>query len=560
MSVALSTRSKKPELIEGLITDRIIKPWVAVTKTFNYIRKDPLIDWLATYKGKTTESNQTFTGFLCSQGIKFENNIIKYIEENISPVLKIDSFYSDESVKLTIKALKEKVPVIYSAPLKNGVIKCYGVADLIVRKDMLSKFFSDKSYLESLNLDGDYYVIDIKYSSLKTDDNFFLKNEDKEKCYKVQLWLYNKCIEKYVNTVSKHAFILGRKNMTGGPFDLLGVVDLEQVDPFDVGQLARDAVKWVQDVKLWGHKWSINPPCKPELYPNMKNKMTPRWISMEKNKLAECLGEITSIYYCGVVKRNNAISNGIFSWRDKRCNSSVLGLGGKIGYTVDKILEINRQDKVKYYPKKLSLSIPSDKVICFVDFETLSEVFEDLNDVNTPNTESIIFCIGMYIYYVDRKKCEYKQFACKQNTPEEEYRIMTEFVQAVRLLKDPWLLYWYADKMMWNRASKRHRRTVHLNLKNWYDLYTVFKDEPIVIKGCFDFKLKSIIKGLNDNELIDFKYDSDVTNGMDAQIIAWNYYNNNEKYGQDFNNVLYYNKLDCLALYFIYKFLIRISS
>jgi hypothetical protein len=114
--------------------------------------------------------------------------------------------------------------------------------------------------------------------------------------------------------------------------------------------------------------------------------------------------------------------------------------------------------------------------------------------------------------------------------------------------------------MMWNRASKRHRRTVHLNLKNWYDLYTVFKDEPIVIKGCFDFKLKSIIKGLNDNELIDFKYDSDVTNGMDAQIIAWNYYNNNEKYGQDFNNVLYYNKLDCLALYFIYKFLIRISS
>ncbi len=560
MSVALSTRSKKPELVEGLTTDRIIKPWIAVTKTFNYIRKDPLIDWLTTYKSKTTETNQTFTGFLCSQGIKFENNIIKYIEENISPVLKIDSFYAEESVKRTIKALKEKVPVIYSAPLKNGVIKCYGVADLIVRKDILYNFFSDKSYLESLNLEGDYYVIDIKYSSLKTDDNFFLKNEDKEKCYKVQLWLYNKCMEKYVNTVSKHAFILGRKNTTGGPFDLLGAVDLDQIDPFDIGQLARDAVKWVQDVKLWGHKWSVNPPSKPELYPNMKNKMTPRWISMEKNKLAECLGEITSIYYCGVVKRNNAISNGVVSWRDKRCNSRVLGLGGKIGYTVDKILEINRQNTVKYYPKKISLTIPREKVICFIDFETLSEVFEDLSDVNTPNTESIIFCIGMYIYYTDRKRCEYKQFSCKQNTPGEEYRIMTEFVQAVRQLKDPWLLYWYADKMMWCRAVKRHRRTVHLNLKNWYDLYTVFKDEPIVIKGCFDFKLKSIIKGLNDNDLIDFKYDSDVTNGMDAQIIAWNYYNNNEKYEQDFTNVLYYNKLDCVALYFIYKFLIRISS
>lgn len=282
---------------------------------------------------------------------------------------------------------------------------------------------------------------------------------------------------------------------------------------------------------------------------------------MEKNKLSNCLGEITSIYYCGVSKRNNAISKGVVSWRDKRCNSKVLGLGGKIGYTVDKILNINRQNDVKFSPKRLSVILPRDKVICFVDFETLSEVFEDLDDVNNPNTESIIFCIGLYVYYTDRKKCEYKQFVCEKNNPEEELKIMNEFVKAVRQLRDPWLFYWYADKMMWNRATKRHNKTFHLNLKNWYDLYNVFKDEPIVIKGCFDFKLKSIIKSLNENELIDFSYnDSEVTNGMDAQIIAWNYYNNKDNYESEFNDVLYYNKLDCHALYFIYKFLSKIST
>jgi hypothetical protein len=561
MSVYTNTRSNKPELVKGLTTDRKIRPWVSATKTFNYIRKDPLIDWLSTYKRKPELPSITFTNFLCQQGIKFEQNIIQYIEANISPVVKIDSYYSESSVKLTVQAIKDNVPIIYSAPLKNGELKCYGVADLIIRKDMLPLFFSDKKYIESLNLEGDYYIIDIKYSSLKTDNDLFLKNEDKEKCYKVQLWLYNKCIEKHVKTRSKHAFILGRKNVNGGPFDLLGVVDLEQKEPFNIAELSRTSIKWVQDVKMWGNNWCVDPPCKPELYPNMKNKMIPRWISVEKNRLAESLGEITSIYYCGVIKRNKALSNGVVSWRDKRCNSKILGLGGKIGYTVDRILEINRQDDIKFLPTRVSLSLPSEKVICFVDFETLSEVFEDMEDVSTPNTESIIFCIGLYIYYTDRKKCEFKQFICNDNTHDEEFRIMSEFVATIRKLQDPWLFYWYADKMMWFRATKRHHRTIHLNLKRWYDLYTVFKDEPIVIKGCFDFKLKSIISSLNANQLIKFSYeDSEVTNGMDAQIIAWKYYNNKSEYVEEFNKVAYYNKLDCKALYFIYKFISRISN
>ena len=560
MSVSSNTRLNKPVLISGLTTDRKTRPWVSATKTFNYIRKDPLIDWLTTYKSRP-EYRHHQANFLCQQGLKFEQNIVQYIEDNISPLVKIDDRYSVGSVKKTIQAIRDNVPIIYSAPVKNGALKCYGVADLIVRKDILPLFLSDKKYLESLDLQGQYYVIDIKYSSLKTNKDFVLKNEDKEKCYKVQLWMYNKCIEKYVSSVSKHAFILGRKNVNGGPFDLLGVVDLEQKDPFYISDLARASIKWVQDVKMWGDKWSINPPCKPELYPNMKNKMTARWISVEKNKLAESLGEITSIYYCGVLKRNTAFTNGIVSWRDNRCNSKNLGLSGKIAYTVDRILKINRQDTVKFLPKKISTSLPHEKVICFIDFETLSEVFEEMEDVTNLKTDSMIFCIGLYIYYTDRKKCEFKQFICEYNTPEEELRIMTELVKTVRQLQDPWLFYWYADKMMWFKATRRHSSTIHLNLKRWFDLYTVFKDESIVIKGCFDFKLKSIISSLHANQLINFSYDdSEVTNGMDAQIIAWNYYCNKSEYSEAFDKVAYYNRLDCEALYFIYKFMSRISN
>ena len=89
----------------------------------------------------------------------------------------------------------------------------------------------------------------------------------------------------------------------------------------------------------------------------------------------------------------------------------------------------------------------------------------------------------------------------------------------------------------------------------------MFKDESIVIKGCFDFKLKSIISSLHANQLINFSYDdSEVTNGMDAQIIAWNYYCNKSEYSEAFDKVAYYNRLDCEALYFIYKFMSRISN
>ena len=44
----------------------------------------------------------------------------------------------------------------------------------------------------------------------------------------------------------------------------------------------------------------------------------------EKLAIAEEIGEITSIFYCGLKNRENAISQGISSFKDHDCTAIVL--------------------------------------------------------------------------------------------------------------------------------------------------------------------------------------------------------------------------------------------
>ena len=60
----------------------------------------------------------------------------------------------------------------------------------------------------------------------------------------------------------------------------------------------------------------------------------------EKEDIAEKLGDITQIWYCGIKNRQKALEKNILSWRDKRCNSKNLGMGGIRGEIIDKIITI----------------------------------------------------------------------------------------------------------------------------------------------------------------------------------------------------------------------------
>ena len=129
----------------------------------------------------------------------------------------------------------------------------------------------------------------------------------------------------------------------------LGVIDYSGVDK-DYIQKTKDAIKWVRDVKNNGHKWSINPPSRVELYPNMC--VESGFYSKEKEKIAQDIGEMTSVWYIGTKHRNIALKNDITSWKDPNCISKNIGINGANGSIIDKILDINRQNTDKIRPKK----------------------------------------------------------------------------------------------------------------------------------------------------------------------------------------------------------------
>jgi predicted RecB family nuclease len=129
---------------------------------------------------------------------------------------------------------------------------------------------------------------------------------------------------------------------------------------------------------------------------------------------------------------------------------------------------------------------------------------------------------------------------------------MNEFSDFLASRNYPKIYYWSAEPSIWKRAEIRNSRE-KLNLK-WCDLYQLFKGEPIVIRGCFDFSLKSIAKAMHRYGMISTSLESNCNSGMVAMLNCWKYYNQgrDEEIIQD---TIRYNEFDCKVLYEILEFL-----
>ena len=595
-AVASNTRSKKPRLVEPLQNAIRTYPWVSATQTYNYMRKDSLVDWLSQYSANGYRRNDNRVGrehknlcgegfgdFLKNKGNEFEKTVVTYLGGTI-PVQSVSEYITDESVQRTIDLMKSGAPVIHSAPFRNIYNKTRGVIDLLVRSDYLHLLvetnpLSDTEQKVKAPLLGSkyhYVVIDIKFSTLPLRaDGIHLLNAGSFPAYKVQTCIYNRAIGRIQGYTSRYTFILGRrwryrkKGITYNNFsslDKLGVIDFKGVDkPFL--DATNKSLSWVRALRNNGEKWSTSPPSRPELYPNM-NVDSGKW-QKEKEVLAEEIGEITSIWYCGIKHRSNAIKNGITTWKDKNCNSKTLGYGGKRGKVIDKILNINRQNKHKLLPLKLQTDLHSWRQVgneIFVDFETFADVFAPLNQFPEQKSTDMIFMIG--VYYKEGAKWVYKNYIAKDPTREAEYKIMNEFSNFVSDQGNPKIWYWCAEKRFWRTSEQRQYSRIkdkylrdHISTdwgnKDWSDLCEVFKAEPVVIKDCFKYGLKPIAKAMRKHGMIQACIESECDSGMTAMINAWKCY---EKGGDVEDNpimkdIAKYNEFDCVVLMDIITYL-----
>lgn len=586
--VADHTRAKRTRILGPLSFKRQRRIDVSATHLYHYMMRDTLVDWLKLDRVKTGRTRHGgFTEFIMERGNEFESELVKYINDNIVPVISVSNTITTESLRRTKELMFKGIPIIHSAPVKNQYNGTQGIIDLLVRSDYLSDLVDSDPLSEvektipapKLQRQYHYIVVDIKFSTLPLRaDGIHLLNSGSYPAYKAQCLIYTNAVGHIQGYNAPHAFIMGRRwrytkeGITNQNFTCLNRLGRIQYDSVDADYKLRtkEAIQWVRDVKKYGSGWTANPPSRVELYPNMCID-SGEW-NAEKERLAKEIGEITNIWYVSEKHRNTAIKNGVNSWRDARCNTSVMKLRGMRAPIIDAIMSINRQNEDKIRPKKIGNNIHGWKNRSnelFVDFETLSDIFADFNDLPRQDCTDMIFMIG--VGWCENKQFRYKNFICKEPTHEEEYRIMNEFGQFIAGRGYPKMYYWVAENRFWNTASCRQfdraDREKDIALKdhisddwkvyNWIDLADVFRQEPIVLKDCFKFGLKTIASAMRKHGMISATIDSACDNGMTAMVNAWEVYRTEPEpeSSEIMKDIAKYNEFDCKVLWEILTYL-----
>jgi hypothetical protein len=596
-TVASCTRSKKPKLWSDPSHELDIE-YISATCTRNFMLKDPLVDWLKSnfnskykskYKSIFTDNDDGFYSFIMNKGVEFEAELIKYINQHRLPVVTVSQYITKESINKTIELMKLGTPIIHSAPVQNPENHTHGIIDILIRSDHLHLLVDDypltdeEKIIQSPNLGHNfhYVVIDVKFSTLPLRaDGKHILNSGNYPAYKAQCHIYNEAVGHIQGYTSKYAFILGRrwtytqKDISYNNLNCLnklGVIDYEKIDNSYI-QETENALKWIRETKKHGHKWSISPPSRPELYPNMCHD-SGKW-QAQKEKIAEDIGEITSIWYCGVKNRNIGIQAGITSWKHPKCVSANIGVRGLRAPIIDSIIDINRQTIDKIRPQNIKNNLFNWKYTeneIFVDFETMCDIFSPFSELPEQKKTDMIFMIGVWYKHKQTgnnnsrpTRWTYKRFTSNKATYEEEYRIMNEFNEFLKEYNNPKIWFWCAENRFWKTAENRQfdraseegnkEKMDHISnnwsIDNWSDMCELFKKEPIVIKDCFKFGLKPIAKAMHKHGLISTKLESECSSGMSAMVKAWRCYNESESPATCpvMQDIAKYNRFDVCVL------------
>jgi predicted RecB family nuclease len=586
--------------------------------------------------GYTTRSKNTETNIkkhkdvplsdydmLKEEGIKYEEKIMKEIKEKVEihkPKIKLlNNTQVFDNKPFNYEYLTNNhAEIIYQPLLINKTDNTFGCPDLIIRSDIFNKFFNyeyltkelfDRFKKETTNQKYFYVVVDIKHSNLEfNSDKETLRNTDTIKPYKSQLCVYNNALSEIQHFDPKISFIIGKNKpndpkallfsnspkvndpkallfsnspKVNDPFDKykLGIIDYDIRDSEYINK-TKNAIEWIRRVKTEGKSWVLNPkPSVKELYPRMNNEKDDGWRNV-KQKLAESIGEITSVYYCGIKERRNSHDNNILSWRDERCNSKILGFNQEskstIPNTIDNILNINRNGSSDaILPEIINTKIVDNfnwrninetSLEFYLDYETI---------VNETTSEVVIFQMG--VGHMVNNKWIYKSFVLKNTVSIESEKDMFdnffEYIINVKESKDSFVkdelvirnflsndchfIHWYPhEKLCYNKIKNK------LNLPDlkFMDLSKLFREEPIVVKGSLKYKLKSISKAMYESKLITTSWDTsnECSSGLTAMLIASKLYKNNMNITNDnkiMKDIVKYNEIDCKVLWDILRYL-----
>lgn len=588
--------------------------WHSASNIHNYILNDPILDFLKIVGYVPDEMEMKAFNYLCGQGHAFEKKTIEKIRQQsvisggyvnygkkqpgyegcfVQVAYSQEDILKVEKFNETVKYIKLRVPIIYQGVLHDSRTKTYGCPDIIIRGDYLLELFLSNLQFVNIVL-TDYYIIDIKFTTLKFKSDGFLSSEGRMKANKAQILIYNRLLSSVTDKISSHCFVYGRNtSLSKMMHQYLGIIVVDDED--ELSLRVDKGLEWLTKLKKNYKEWLnyVNPfkldikqfdklddmelrskeaelPIPIELYPNMCNTYDAPYHEI-KLRIAEQMEEITLVTGISYKTRCHSHELDIYKWSDPLLPSlfepqNKPTINSKI---ITSILDINRpNNKQIISPAKIKNNFmnwtESRRSEFFIDFETTNNLdAEGTGGIGgtESNGNGYVFMIGLlysnkwnensYYNFSGRRECEeFKLF-------DDMHKTIVKICEVDKIrMEDTNFYHWgHIENYTYNNVLKKYNKGFDLG---WNDIkfcnfLNVFKTEPIAIKGLFNYSLKSTFRAIQNittpSNMREERKEGEnrISNGFNAMILAAEAINNNNLTEADkiFEDIRMYNKMDC---------------
>src|SRR2546430_2551264 len=437
-------------------TDADWLEWVAAGDVGNWCDDDLLLDWLAEFGERHGfRRDDQLPGYdrvfdlrryLMEQGRRFEQAVLLDLQQRW-PVARIatrpDEARSLAAAEATWDAMKNGAPLIASGVLRDPERRAFGVADLLVRSDVLGELCPEAFVGDQLELPvaamrhGRHYrIVDIKFSTLHLLKDGGLGADSL--AVMTQAWIYNEALGRIQGFTPPAAYVAGRAWRQGGArgdrcWEKLARVPREafvRSRDEDLGAVVARAIGWIRRLRTEGAEWRVLPlPSVPELWPNMKADGDFPW-HRAKADIAKHLADLTLLPRVNAELRDAAQARGLARWDDPRTSASALGVDGAYAPALDAVIAVTRDDGAPLRPARVSADEERWRVPpaaeAFVDFEFVHDLDDDFRVFPRKGGQALIFQIGCGTYR--ERGWSFRQFTVDDLVVESEAKMIDDWL------------------------------------------------------------------------------------------------------------------------------------
>lgn len=573
-----SSPLRKRKMMESMELPLQFQNWkekVSVMDTYNWAHKDPFMDWLRIWGEEfgwvpDTEMDDYMESYDFDLFIRRRSGLFRdSLFLDIMSRMKVDREEIDEPNPLmgvrdlldrTQRLVTQGKTMIRNALLYNPGEKIWGIADLLVRNThpLIANLDPYRNAFRNA-----YSIILVRSNALHfNSDGKTLRNTPVQRAFKHQGYLLSKIMQvQFGLAVPPHVYIIGKRwfyekgaSKYSGNSPKAALLNFKGRDE-DVMDEVSDAVDWIRKVRRDGKGMKIGS-C-PEMMPNMANRNSYPWASA-KMSIAFKYGEPSLLYNVGDEIRTRLFDKKIMDVRKAKFEDLEIPDHYKGKKVMETFFRMNFGDGGEVVSRGSLDSLPGlperEALEFFIDFETIGEDFDRF--------DPIIFEIGLGICIPGEDEMKFETFFSEQPTEEAEENAIYAWLMRMKYLSgkyrcpNPRIYHWTKAEMAFKKVMDRERFAGFkkwVEGARWTDLHEIFRESPIVIKGAYDFSLKSTLRAMRTNGLVNFDYsECTIKNGKQAMMA---YYRGHETPATDpslpHEHIAEYNKIDVMALHAI---------